>query len=90
MKAPLSTWTGEDGRGHVCVTELFLWLNTLKHAERGQDICMRQHGVNSTRLPGRILPCPGQCQSSEVALHVPEETSLMVALVCLKNYWDKA
>lgn len=89
MKSPLSTCTGEHGRGHVSIVKLFLWLNTQKHAERGQGICMSQHGLNSTRVPGRILLCPGQCQSSDVGLHVPEETSVMVALACLKTYWDK-
>lgn len=88
LKSPLSTCKGEDGRGHVRVIKLFLWLNTQKHAEGGQDICMGQYGVNSTRFPGRIPLCPEQCQSSEVGLHAPEQASLMVALACLKSYWD--
>lgn len=90
MKAPLATFVGEARRAHGCITKLFLWLNSQKRAEGGQDICMSQCRINSTRFPCRIPLCLGWCQSSEMGLHVSEQTSVMVELFCLKTYWGKS
>lgn len=61
MKSPLSTCTGEDGRGHVCVIKLFLWLNTQKLAERPGYLCGsvwgQQHKVSRQNSSlSRIVP----------------------------------